>query len=98
MIDTHALRVLEFEAIRKQLAGQTACSLGRELAEAVLPLDWLPQVQARLDETTEIGAILEAHGLLDIAEAAAASRSLKLFLQKLAADYPLMAERASALG
>ena len=80
-----------------------------------MPSDWLAQVQARLDETTEcrnliamkgnlplggvsdirplvrsaeIGAILDAHGLLDIAEAAAASRSLKLFLQKLAAEYP----------
>ncbi len=125
MIDTHALRVLEFEAIRKQLAAQTACSLGREKAEAVMPSDWLAEVQARLDETTEcrtlisvkgnlplggvtdirplvrsaeIGAALEPHGLLDVAEAAAASRSLKLFLQKLATDYPIMADRAAALG
>ena len=125
MIDTHALRVLEFEAIRKQLAAQTACSLGREKAEAVTPSDWLQEVQARLDETTEcrtlinvkgnlplggvsdirplvrsaeIGATLEPHGLLDVAEAAAASRSLKLFLQKLATDYPIMADRAANLG
>ena len=48
--------------------------------------------------SAEIGAMLEAHGLLDIVEAAAASRSLKLFLQKLAADYPIMADRAAALG
>ena len=125
MIDTHALRVLEFDAIRKQLTAQTACSLGRERAEAMTPSDWLPQAKARLDETTEcrtlinakgnlplggvtdirphlraaeIGATLEPHGLLDIGGAAAASRSLKLFLQKLAVEYPIMADRASGLG
>ena len=125
MMDTHALRVLEFDAIRKQLAEQTACSLGRERAEAMTPSDWLPQAQARLDETTEcrtlinakgnlplggvsdirpllksaeIGATLEPHGLLDIFGVAAASRSLKLFLQKLVQDYPIMADRASGLG
>jgi len=124
-MDTHALRVLEFDAIRKQLATHTACSLGREKAEAMTPADWLPEAQARLDETTEcrtlmsvkgnlplggvtdirphlraaeIGAALDPHGLLDIAGVAAASRSLKLFLQKLASDYPIMAERASGLG
>ena len=125
MMDTHALRVLEFEAIRKQLAAQTASSLGRERAEEMAPSDWLPQVQARLDETTEcrtlinargslplggvtdirpliraadIGATLEPHGLLDILGAASASRSLKLYLQKLAVEYPIMAERATGLG
>ncbi len=124
-MDIHALRVLEFDAIRKQLAAQTACSLGRERAEALTPSDWLPQAQARLDETTEcrtligtkgnlplggvtdirpllkaadIGATLEPHGLLGVLDAAAASRSLKLFLQKLAQDYPIMADRAGALG
>jgi DNA mismatch repair protein MutS2 len=124
-MDTHALRVLEFDAIRKQLAEQTACSMGRERAEAMMPSDWLPQAKARLAETTEcrmlihakgnlplggvtdirpliraaeIGATLDPHGLLDVLGAAAASRSLKLFLQKLALDYPIMADRASALG
>ena len=125
IMDTHALRVLEFDAIRKQLAEQTACSLGRERAETMTPSDWLPQAKARLEETTEcrtlinakgnlplggvtdirpllraaeIGATLDPHGLLDILGAAAASRSLKLFLQKLAQEYPILADRASALG
>ncbi len=124
-MDTHALRVLEFDAIRKQLAAQTACSLGRERAEAMTPSDWLPQAKARLDETTEcrnlinvkggiplggiedirpqvraaeIGSSLDPHGLLDVVGVAAASRSLKLFLQKIGQDYPIMAERASGLG
>ena len=124
-MDTHALRVLEFDAIRTQLVGQTACSLGRERAEAMLPADWLPQALARLAETTEcrdligvkgnlplggvtdirphlraaeIGAALDPHGFLDIVGLAAASRSLKLFLQKIGQEYPLMAERAGGLG
>ena len=124
-MDTHALRVLEFDAIRTQLVAQTACSLGRERAEAMLPADWLPQAQARLAETTEcreligvkgnlplggvtdirphlraaeIGAALDPHGFLDIVNLAAASRSLKLFLQKIGQEYPLMAEQAGGLG
>jgi len=125
MIDTHALRVLEFDAIRTQLAAQTACSLGRERAESMLPSDRLAQASARLAETTEcrdliqvkgnlplggvtdirphlraaeIGAALDPHGFLDIVGLAAASRSLKLFLQKIGQDYPIMAERAGSLG
>ncbi len=65
-MDTHALRVLEFDAIRKQLAGQTACSLGRERAEAMTPSDWLPQAQARLDETTECRTLINAKGNLPL--------------------------------
>jgi DNA mismatch repair protein MutS2 len=125
MMDTHALRVLEFDAVRQQLGALTACSLGRELALAMLPLDYLPQVQARLDETTEcrklietkgnlplggitdirplirqaeIGSILEPHGLLDILGVAQASRGLKAFLQKIAEDYPLLADLSRGLG
>ena len=60
------MRVLEFEAIRKQLAAQTACSLGREKAEAVLPSDWLAQVQARLDETTECRTLISVKGNLPL--------------------------------
>ena len=65
-MDTHALRVLEFDAIRKQLAEQTACSLGRERAEAVTPSDWLPQAKARLDETTECRTLINAKGNLPL--------------------------------
>ena len=124
-MDTHALRVLEFDAIRKQLAALTACSLGRERAEAMTPSDYLPDVQARLNETTEcrnlmdvkgnlplggvtdirpllrqaeIGQTLDPHGLMDVLGTAQASRSLKAFLQKLATDYPLMADKAGGLG
>ncbi len=65
-MDTHALRVLEFDAIRQQVAGLTACSLGDERARAMTPMDYLPQVQARLAETTECRNLIEAKGNLPL--------------------------------
>lgn len=124
-MDTHALRVLEFDAIRHQLAALAACSLGEEKAREMTPADYLPQAKARLDETTEcrtliqakgnlplggitdirplirqaeIGAILDPHGLMDVLAVAQASRSLKSFLQKVAEEYPLLADIAGGLG
>ncbi len=66
VMDTHALRVLEFDAVRKQVADQTACSLGRERAEAMTPTDYLPDAQARLDETTECRRLLDVKGSLPL--------------------------------
>ncbi|MEO7717189.1 MAG: endonuclease MutS2 [Capsulimonas sp.] len=65
-MDNHALRVLEFDAIRHQLMDLTACSLGRELAEAMEPSDYLLQVKARLDETTECRQMIEIKGNLPL--------------------------------
>jgi len=124
-MDTHALRVLEFDAIRRQLAALAACTLGQERALAVVPSDHLLLVQARLDETTEcrtlleakgnlplggiidirpalrqaeIGSVLDPRALLDVLSVAQASRGLKLFLQKMADAYPLLAGIAGGLG
>lgn len=124
-MDTHALRVLEFDAIRHQLAALAACSLGEEKAREMAPADYLPQAQARLNETTEcrlllnargnlplggitdirprireaeIGATLDPHGLMDVLAVAQTSRSLKSFLQKVAEEYPLLADIAGGLG
>ena len=124
-MDDHALRVLEFDAIRKQLAEHTACSLGRERALEMKPGDYFPYVRSRLSETTEcrklivdrgslplggvtdirpwirqaeLGSTLDPRALLDIHSTASAARSLKLYLQKIATDYPIMAEKASGVG
>jgi len=124
-MDDHALRVLEFDAIRKQLAEHTACSLGRERALAMKPGDYFPYVRSRLNETTEcrklivdrgnlplggvtdirpwirqaeVGSTLDPRALLDVHSTAAAGRSLKLFLQKIATDFPIMAEKVSGVG
>ena len=123
-MDDHALRVLEYDAVRRLLMEQTACSLGRERAEALRPSDYYAEVHARMAETTEcrklldargslplggitdvrpllrqaqIGAVLDPRGLQDLLSTATASRSMKLFLQKLAGDYPIMAAIANGL-
>jgi DNA mismatch repair protein MutS2 len=124
-MDDHALRVLEFDAIRKQLAEHTACSLGRERAEEMKPGDYFPYVRSRLNETTEcrklitdrgslplggindirpwlrqaeIGSTLDPRQLLDILSTAAAGRSLKLYIQKMATEYPIMSEKTAGIG
>ena len=124
-MDDHALRVLEFDAIRKQLAEHTACSLGTERAREMKPGDYFPYVRSRLNETTEcrklivdrgsiplggitdirpwlrqaeVGSTLDPRALLDVLSTAAAGRSLKLYIQKIANDYPIMAEKVSGIG
>ena len=124
-MDDHALRVLEFDAIRKQLTEYTACSLGTERAIDMKPGDYFPYVRSRLNETTEcrklivdrgslplggvtdirpairyaeLGSTLDPRALLDVLSTAAAGRSLKLFIQKIASEYPIMAEKVSGIG
>lgn len=65
-MDEHALRVLEFDAIRGLLMEQTACSLGREKAEAMRPSDHFAHVQARMAETTECRHLIDARGNLPL--------------------------------
>ena len=65
-MDTHAQRVLEFDAIRQRLSALAACSLGQEKAQAMMPLAHLPQVQALLDETTECRRLLDTKGNLPL--------------------------------
>lgn len=79
-----------------RLAETTEC---RELigVKGNLPLGGVTDIRPHL-RAAEIGAALDPHGFLDIVNLAAASRSLKLFLQKIGQEYPLMAERAGGLG
>ena len=65
-MDMHALRVLEFEAIRRALAAMSASTLGQERALALVPASYLPSVQARLDETTECRTLLQTKGSLPL--------------------------------
>jgi DNA mismatch repair protein MutS2 len=58
----HALRTLEYEAIRRRLAEEAACSLGIERALEMLPLTNLAQVQVLLDETSEARLMLQVKG------------------------------------
>ena len=124
-MDSHAIRVLEYDEIRRMLADYAASSLGREKALSLEPSDHFRHIQTLLNQTTEcrqvieskgqlplggvtdvrpslaqasIGSSLDAKQLLDIYNLAAASRNLKSFLVRSAADHPLMTELATGLG
>lgn len=61
-MNDHALKTLEYDAIRQRLADETASGLGRERALAMLPLDDPDAIQVRLDETAEARQMLAVKG------------------------------------
>ncbi|MDR3710503.1 MAG: endonuclease MutS2 [Capsulimonadaceae bacterium] len=61
-MDEHALRTLEYDAIRRRLADDAACSLGVERALGMTPETNLAAVQALLDETAEARAMFSIKG------------------------------------
>ncbi len=65
-MDSHALRVLEFDSVRRQLAALCACSLGQERARAMQPSARLAEAKGRLDETTEARRLLDTRGSLPL--------------------------------
>ncbi len=60
IMDPHTLELLEFHKVRDLLAGYAASSLGRELAQAVVPSTDLEHIRAELTLVTEM---VEALGL-----------------------------------
>jgi DNA mismatch repair protein MutS2 len=62
-MDTHALRVLEFDKIRDMLAACCACSLGKRRARALRPSQDAAWIADRLKETTEARDAVAAHGV-----------------------------------
>jgi DNA mismatch repair protein MutS2 len=62
-MDSHALRVLEFERIREMLAACCACSLGKRRARALRPSQDAAWIAERLKETTEAREAVGKHGV-----------------------------------
>jgi DNA mismatch repair protein MutS2 len=62
-MDTHALRVLEFDKIRERLAACAACSLGKRRARALRPSRDPAWIRERLKETTEAREALARYGV-----------------------------------
>ena len=62
MIDSHSLAVLEFEAVREMLAGQTLSFPARELARLLLPSTNLEEIRRWLEETEEMRRMLVSAG------------------------------------
>lgn len=63
-MNPHSLRVLEFNAIRERLVGQTAFSLGQERARALVPSADEAEVRRLQDETAEAVRLLDASGFV----------------------------------
>ncbi len=61
-MDSHTLRVLEYEKIIARLADSCACSLGRRGAERLKPRNDPEWVKLRLAETSEARIALQEHG------------------------------------
>lgn len=74
-LDARTLRILEFDKIRKMLMGETASSLGRELAENLSPGVDLTMVRRAQRETSEARRVTMEEGgaplggLFDVREA-----------------------------
>ncbi len=65
-MESHSLRVLEFDKIRHLLAEHAACSLGRERAVALVPVTDLEHIRRTLAETSEAREILLSHGSMPL--------------------------------
>jgi DNA mismatch repair protein MutS2 len=65
-MEKHALKVLEFAKIVNMLAEHAACSLGRELALALVPQTDVEQMRQMLAETSEAKAVLQFHGTIPL--------------------------------
>ncbi len=62
-MDAHAIRVLEFEKIKQQLADCAACSLGKRRARGLRPSTDTRCIAERLKETTEARETIARHGV-----------------------------------
>jgi len=59
-MDLSVLKTLEYNKIRSMLADRSTCTLGRELAEELVPISELAEVERRIAETREAREILDA--------------------------------------
>ena len=66
MIDSHSMKVLEFEAIREMLASQATSSPAKELAHGLLPSTDLKEVGRSLEETEEMRQVMTSAGDLPL--------------------------------
>jgi DNA mismatch repair protein MutS2 len=62
LMDAHTLELLEFHKVRELLAGYSACSLGRELAEQLEPMTDANRIRSELSLSSEM-VIALGHGL-----------------------------------
>ncbi len=61
-MDTHALRVLEFDSVLEMLAANAATEMGAALARALAPAETLLEAERRQTETAEARLLLDSFG------------------------------------
>jgi len=66
-MDTHSLEILEYPKVKAMLAGYAACSLGRAAIQQLQPMTDPERIRAAIEETTELGSLLERKGRLPVA-------------------------------
>src|SRR5687767_7811068 len=77
MLNPHTLDVLEFPKIRERLAGLTGFSVGRELAQSLVPSTDLDEVRRRQEITTEARRLLELRANATVGGARAVRPSIR---------------------
>src|SRR5947209_9988043 len=65
-MNSHSLRVLEYEQVRALLAEQISTDLGRERVAELAPLDEEEEIRRRLQETTEARRMMDVAGSLPL--------------------------------
>ena len=61
-MDTHALKVLEFDSVLEMLAANAATEMGAALARALAPAETLLEAERRQTETAEARQLLDSFG------------------------------------
>lgn len=59
-MDLSVLKTLEYPKIRAMLADRSSCTMGREMAEELVPTNEMVEVERRMGETREAREILDA--------------------------------------
>ena len=59
-MDLSVLKTLEYHKIRAMLADRSSCTMGRELADELVPTNEMAEVERRIAETREAREILDA--------------------------------------
>ena len=66
-MDPHSLDILEYEKVKRMLAGYAVSALGRASVQQLTPGGDVPRVRLAIDETADMRRLLELKGRLPVA-------------------------------
>ena len=88
-MDAHTLELLEFDKVRELVATYTACSLGKELARALVPFTGIDRVRGELGLVSEMADALGQN----LAPPFAGLHDIRLIVKRAAIGSQLTAEQ-----